>query len=178
MLPKSPRTGQEMKSKNPCKLISDGMFGNLWRDQEKLNDFKLEAYKDDKKVLPRKADWDLINLLRKRYNAKKEPSQQSLKTTKLVDLSGLPMNTRSLKNSAGCDLLAAKKTGGSWTGSNIQYYKSPHELVERLNLLIGSKQGGKASVSIGDEIVTVLNRLYQDGMIKKKYYQKLYTAYV
>ena len=51
--------------------LSDGMFGNLWVDQEKLNDFKLEAHKDDKKVLSRKADRDLINLLTKRDNAKK-----------------------------------------------------------------------------------------------------------
>ena len=63
-----------MKSKNPYKLTSDGMFGNLWIGQEKLNDFKLEAYKDDKKVLSRKADRDLIDLLTKRYNSKKQYS--------------------------------------------------------------------------------------------------------
>ena len=51
-----PKTGQGMKSKNPYKLTSDGMFGNFWIDQDKLNDFKLEAYKEDKKVLFRKAD--------------------------------------------------------------------------------------------------------------------------
>ena len=44
------RTGQGIKSKNPYKFTSDGMFGNLCIDKEKLNDFKLEAYKDDKKV--------------------------------------------------------------------------------------------------------------------------------
>ena len=61
---------------------------------------------------------------------------------------------------------------------NIQYYKSPDELVERLYLLIGSKQGGKVSVNLHNEIVTIIDRLYQDGIIKKKGYQKLYTAYV
>ena len=60
-----PKTGQGMKSKNPYKLTSDGMFGNRWIDQEKLNDLKLEAYKDDKKVLSRKADRDFIDLLTK-----------------------------------------------------------------------------------------------------------------
>ena len=70
------RTDQGIKSKNPYKLTSDGMFGNLWIDQEKLNDFKLEAYKDDKKVLSRKANRDLIDLLTKRYNSKKQYSQQ------------------------------------------------------------------------------------------------------
>ena len=84
-----------MKSKNPYKLTSDGMFGNLWIDQEKLNDFKLEAYKDDKKVLSRKADRDLIDFLTKLYNSKKQYSPQSLETfAKLIDLSGLPINAR------------------------------------------------------------------------------------
>ena len=157
-----------MKSKNPYKLTSDGMFGNLWIDQEKFNDFKLEANKDDKKVLSRKADRDLIDLLTKRYNSKKQYSPQSLETfAKLIDLSGWPINARSMKYAA------AKKTGGA-----IQYYKSPDELVERLYLLIGSKQGGKLSVNIDNEIVTILDRLYQDGVIEKKDYQKLYTAYV
>ena len=88
MVPKPPRTGQE--SENSYKLISDGMFGNLWIDQEKLNDFKLEAYKYDKKVLSRKADRDLIELLKKPYNTKKQYIPQSLKTfAKLIDLSGL-----------------------------------------------------------------------------------------
>ena len=66
-----PKTGRGMKSKNPYKLTSDGMFGNLWIDQEKLNDFKLEACKDDKKALSRKANQDLVDLLTKRYNSKK-----------------------------------------------------------------------------------------------------------
>ena len=96
---------------------------------------------------------------------------------KLIYLSGLPINARSMKYAA------AKKTGGA-----IQYYKSPDELVERLYLLIGSKQGGKVSVNIDNDIVTILDCLYlplladclclQDEIIKKKDYQKLYTAYV
>ena len=45
-----------MKPKNPYKLTSDGMFCNFWIDQQKLNHFKLEAYKDDKKVLSRKVE--------------------------------------------------------------------------------------------------------------------------
>ena len=110
-----------MKSKNPYKLTSARRFGNVWIHQEKLNDFKLEAYIDDKKILSRKAGWDLIDLLTKRYNSKKQHSPQSLETfVKLIDLSGLPINAHLLKYSAGCDLsaAAAKKTGGA-----IQYYK-------------------------------------------------------
>ena len=109
----------------------------------------------------------------KHYSTKKQYSPQSLETfVKLIDLNGLPINTHSLKYAA------AKETGGSWSGSNIQYYKSPDELVERLHLLIGYKQGGKVSVNIDNEIVAILDRLYQDGIIKKRDYQKLFTVYV
>ena len=114
------------------------MFGNLWIDQDKLSDFKLEAHKGDKKVLSRKAGQDLIQLLTKHYITKKQYSPQSLETfAKLIDLSGLPINARSMKYAA------AKKTGGSRPVSNMQNYKSPDEPVERLHLLIGSMQGGK-----------------------------------
>ena len=60
---------------------------------------------------------------------------------------------------------AAQKTGGA-----IQYYTSLDKLDERLYLLIGSKPGGKVSANIDNEIVTILDRLYQDGIIKKKDY--------
>ena len=92
------------------------MFGNLWIDQEELNNFKLEAYKDDKKVLSRKADRDLIELLTKRYNTKEQYSPQPLEIfAKLIYLSGLPINARSLKYAA-----AKKQVGvGQGPTSNI-----------------------------------------------------------
>ena len=53
-----PKTGQGVKSKNPgmksknsYKLTSEGMFGNLWIDKDKLNDFKLEAHKEQESSL-------------------------------------------------------------------------------------------------------------------------------
>ena len=121
MVPKPPRTGQGRKSKNPYKLTGDGMFGNLWLDQDKLNDFKLEAYRDDKKVLSCKADPDLIELFTKRYNTKKQYSPQSLKTfAKLIDLSGLPINARSYKYSAGRGPLCWVCQENRWDNSILQ----------------------------------------------------------
>lgn len=162
--PPAGRTGQGIKTKNPYKLTDEGKFGNLWINPHKLNELKLEAYKDEKKVLSRKADQDLIELLTKRYNTKKQYSEKSLKLfAKLIDLSGLPVNNRSIKYSAG-----RQRAGGA-----IQYYSSPDELVERLRLLVGSKQGGKVSVDIDNEIVNILDRLREDGVITKKEYEKI-----
>ena len=115
----------------------------------------------------------MIDLLTKRYNSKKQYSPQSLETfAKLIDLSGLPINARSLKYTP------AKKTGGSRPASNIQYYKSPDELVERLHLLLGSKLAGNVSLNIDYGIVAILYRLHKDEIKKRKDYQELYTTYV
>ena len=96
-----PTTGQgirESQTKNPYKLTGEGMFGNLQIDPQKLLELKVEAYRDGKKVLSRKADQDLIELLTKRYNTKKVYSEKALETfAKLIDLSGLPINARSKK---------------------------------------------------------------------------------
>ena len=96
-----PTTGQgirESQTKNPYKLTDEGMFGNLQIDPQNLLDLKVEAYRNGKKVLSRKADQDLIELLTKRYNTKKVYSEKVLETyAKLIDLTGLPFFARSKK---------------------------------------------------------------------------------
>ena len=173
-----PTTGQGIRTsqtKNPYKLTDDGMFGNLQIDLAKLYEFRVEAYKDGKKVLSRKADPDLIELLTKRYNTKKEYSQHALKTfEKLIDLSGMPLNTRSLKYTSTHQRSGSASVGGG----SIRYYKTPDELVERLELLIGSKQGGKVSVEIDNEIANILDRLLKDGVITKKKYKQIHKNFI
>ena len=171
-----PNTGQGIRtvkpqSKNPYKLTDEGMFGNLQIDPQKLLDLKVEAYRDGKKVLSRKADQDLIELLTKRYNTKKVYSEKALRTfAKLIDLSGLPVNPRSKKYTS------TQKPAS--VGGVVRYFNSPDELIERLYLLIGSKQGGKVSVRIDNEIAGILDRLREDGHISKKDYLQIYENYV
>ena len=148
------------------------MFGNLWIDPQKLLEFKVDGYKDGRKVLSRKVDQDLIELLTKRFNTKIQYSAESQETfAKLIDVSGLPVNNRSMKYSAG------QRNVTTSEGGAIRYYKSPDELVERLQMLIGSKQGGKKSAAIDNEIVSILDRLHKDGAINKKDYKKYILKY-
>ena len=171
-----PTTGQGIRTvkpqtKNPYKLTDEGMFGNLQIDPQKLLELKVEAYRDGKKVLSRKADQDLIELLTKRYNTKKVYSEKALETfAKLIDLSGLPINARSKK-------YASTRKPASVRGA-VRYFNSPDELVEQLHLLIGSKQGGKVSVGIDNEIVSIIDRLREDGHISKKDYLQIYKNFV
>ena len=157
------KTGEGI-SKNPYKLNKDSMFGNLFINPEKLNQFHHEAYNGDKKVLSRKMDIALMDLLTKRYNSKRLYSDKSLKTFgKLIELSGLPLNRRSMKFST--------VTGGSAKKSTIKYYSGPDELIQRLELLISSKQAGKKSRALDNEIVEILDALLKDGVIDKKAYK-------
>ena len=87
-------------------------------------------------------------MLTKRYNSRKQYSPASGKIfSKLIDLSMKPR----------------KKSGRG----RIALYKTPDEVVERLQLLTGSKQGGKVSKDIDNEIVTILDKLREEKVITK-----------
>ena len=139
--------------KNPYKLREDYTFGNLSINPQKLLDLKLEAFKNGKKIISKKIDYDFINLITKRFNSNKKYSNESLSLfNKLIKLSGLPTN-----------------------GGEIKYYKKPEELAKRLQLLIASKEAGNNSIALDNEIVTILNKLYTDGDITKEQYKLFYN---
>ena len=61
---------------------------------------------------------------------------------------------------------------------NAAKYKSPDELVERLQILVGSKEGGKVSKALDNEIVTILDKLRQVKALTKKQYNAIYRRWV
>ncbi len=168
------RTGTGVKSKNPYKLTPEGMFGTLWIDIEKLGQLRLEAYRDGKKVLTQKIDRDLVELLTKRYNSRRTYSPSSTQIfAKLIDLSGV-VNPRSKKYGVG----RAGPRPASRFGGRVSYYKTPDDLVERLHILIGAKQGGKVSKALDNEVVTILDRLYEDKVVNGRQYRNIYNKYI
>jgi hypothetical protein len=169
-LPTKPAVGSGLQTfKNPYKLTSDYLFGNLYIDPHKLLDLKLEAYKDGKKVISKPIDYDFITLLTKRYDSRKKYSSES-KTmfSRLIKLSGLPVNSRSLKFT---------KIGGACK-NEVKYYKNSKELAKKLQLLIASKEAGNESIAINNEIVGILNKLQRDGAITKDQYKSMYEQYI
>src|SRR5664279_3276081 len=60
------------------KLASDYTFGSLQIDPHKLLELRLDVYKNDKRVLSRKVDYDFIDLLTKRFNKRKTYSKSAL----------------------------------------------------------------------------------------------------
>ena len=67
----------------------------------------------------------------------------------------------------------------SQTGKGItyKYYSSCDELIERLNLLCGSKDAGNNSSEVRNEIVSILDILLNHGLIKPQEHNSLYTKW-
>ena len=65
MTGKGLETGLGHEPKNPYKLTQESTFGNLYIDPTKSLEMRLEAYKGDKKVMSRKVEADLLELLTK-----------------------------------------------------------------------------------------------------------------
>ena len=93
--------GKGMRYHNPYKASTDGQYGNLTINLNKLySQNKLVAKDKDtgKEVMNMKVDDDLIDLIDKRYNKNKTHSTLSRKIfNELTEKSGLPINKRSMK---------------------------------------------------------------------------------
>ena len=131
----------------------------------------LVAYSNKKKVLEEKADPDIIYLLTKRYNSKKNYSTKSVELfKKLIELAELTPAMHSQK----LNLFR----GGAVPACSKQYYGSLDELVDRLSLLTASAQAGNTSVDVKNEISEILDILLSNKCIIEKDYQKFYKNFL
>jgi len=172
----NPKSGKGVHTaKNPYKLSSDYTFGNLYINPQKLLDLKIEAFKNGKKVLSQKADYDLIELLTKRYDSRKQYSAHSKALfSKLIAMSGLPLMTKSMKFTNMTKKGGCADCNGT-CGGTVRYYKSPQELGKRLQVLIASKESGNQSTALDNEIINILNRLLIDEAITSDQYKMLHS---
>jgi hypothetical protein len=165
--------GLNQKPRNAYKLdLSTGKFGKLHINAPLLmTTLTLIAYLNKKKVLEEKVDPDLIYLLTKRYNPKKQYSSKSVELfKKLVELSELNPATHSKKLSIF--------RGGAVPACSKQYFSSLDELVDRLSLLTASAQAGNTSIDVKNEISEILDILLSNKCIEEKDYQKLYKTFL
>ena len=96
---------------------------------------KLNVFRGGKLIYEANADKSLINLLTKRYNPKTKYSLNAVKIfNDLNTLSNMPKQGSSGKS--------------RMVGSSVTYYNDPQNLVERMNILIGSMQAGNNSAVV------------------------------
>ncbi len=152
---KSGKLGDGIKVENKLK-VNNGKFGDLTIDPKKLTLGKLEVYKNNKKLIWKKIDKDLFDLLTKKYSKTRQYSNDSIATfNRLLELSGIPkMNIKSPK-------------------ANLKaiYYSNPTELVQRLEELLSARSAGNTGLE--KEINTVLDELLSIGQITLVEYRKI-----
>jgi hypothetical protein len=165
--------GLNQKPRNAYKLdLSTGKFGKLHINVPLLmTTLTLVAYLNKKKVLEEKIDPNLIYLLTKRFNPKKQYSSKSVELfKKLAELSELNPAIHSQK----LNLFR----GGAVSACSKQYFSSLDELVDRLSLLTASTQAGNTSIDVKNEISEILDILLSNKCIEEKDYQKLYKNFL
>ena len=160
----------KVKKGEGLKINSDHMFGSLYIDPNKLLEMRLEAFKNGKKVISQAIDHSFLELLTKRYNPRRSYSENAQNIFgKMIKLSGIsPFTTKSAKIGLGT---ACNK-------NKVKYYKTPDELVERLELIFASKNAGNNSIAIMNEAVEIMNTLLNDGLITSDEYKQMYTKFI
>lgn len=58
------------------------------------------------------------------------------------------------------------------------YLMKPNEIVERLNLLISSKEAGNDSIQVYNEIIEILDYLLRQKLITKNQHKKIYKNHI
>ena len=136
-------------------------FGDLEIDPVLLKAGKLRAFDNGKIVLEAPADESLYNLLTKRFIQSNQYTPQAVKTFKeLVELAGLPLHGGKSKKHK---LIHADPAPAP--AVLPQFYNDPDQLVERLHLLVASKQAG--NTGLDNEISAILDELMRTGAIPK-----------
>lgn len=144
-----------------------GEFGKLMIDPKKLKLHHLVARKGKKKVADGSVSKEVIDLLTKRFNPKRNYGEEALNMFKeLAKMAELPID---VSGSQKTKLLAPKKTG-------VKFYKGPKELVNRLQVLMGSWKAGNKATEIINEASEIADKLLSKGVIDQSKFQRLMTV--
>ena len=165
---KTLKTGQGIytqKKRNAYKINPNtGVYGNVRIDVPKLyGQLKLIAHKDGKKVYDKQVDFDTLDLLTKRFNSKKKYSPLSKMVFDYLNrISDIPIHRTSNKY---------KKVG-----SGVVYYNNPADLLDRLELLGGSRLAGNNGVK--NEFSKIAHTLNKLGVLNNNQLNSLLKEYV
>ena len=152
--------------RNAYKISQKGHDGGLVIDLPKLQgQLKVIAHKNGQKVYDKQADFDILDLLTKRFNSKKNYSELARSVfSDLNRLSKIPIHRTSKKYSK--------------LGSGVVYYNNPKDLLSRLELLGGSMSAGNNSSDVREEFVKIVHRLNKLNVIDNKQVNDLIKEYL
>ena len=138
---------------------------------------KLVVTKDSEIIVNQNVDDDFIELITKRYNSKKTYSKESEDLFRdLTELSGLPINKTSSKFKK--IIKTCSKDATACDSSTIEYYNDPTELLNELEIIIGSLKSGNTSPLLLNKGITIIDELIQKGFIDKDQHENLYKKLI
>ena len=164
---KTTQKGKGLKQpKRHAYKIQDGQYGGLVIDLPKLfNEMKLNVFRGGKLLYEADADKSLINLLTKRFNPKTKYSMNAVRIfNDLNTLANLPKHRSSGKS--------------RMVGSSVTYYNDPQNLVERMNILIGSIQAGNNSAVVKNDLSQINDELLRINAIDRSLHERFYQKYL
>ena len=157
--------GLKQPKRNAYK-IQDGEYGGMAIDIPQLfNEMKLNVFRGGKLIYSADADKSLINLLTKRFNPKTKYSINAVKIfNDLNMLSNMPKHRSSGKS--------------RMVGSSVTYYNDPKNLLERMNILMGSIQAGNNSPVIKNDLSQINDELLRINAIDSSLHERFYQKYL
>ena len=115
----------------------------------------------------------VIIIFTKRYNSKKTYSKESEDLFRdLTKLSGLPLNETSSK------FKKIIKPCECTTNTAIEYYNDPTELLNELEIIIGSLKSGNTFPLLLNKGIKIIDELIQKGFINQEQQENLYKKLI
>ena len=135
---------------------------NKISDNAKKQRFKLTGYSTD---VTKKLNKGLIT------EAEAQMRKKVIKDTRKVLNEYIDYNDQQLKNIKGSGL--KKKRGGA----QVMFFNNPTEMMQKLELVIGSMAAGNNSIELRNTGVALLDILFRNSIINRSQYNKIYKNY-
>ena len=135
---------------------------NKISDNAKKQRFKLTGYSTD---VTKKLNKGLIT------EAEAQMRKKVIKDTRKVLNEYIDYNDQQLKNIKGSGL--KKKRGGA----QVMFFNNPTEMMQKLELVIGSIAAGNNSIELRNTGVALLDILFRNSIINRSQYNKIYKNY-
>ena len=135
---------------------------NKISDNAKKQRFKLTGYSTD---VTKKLNKGLITEAEAQYKRK------VIQDTRKVLTDYMKYNNQQLKKIKGTGL--KKKRGGA----QVMFFNNPTEMMQKLELVIGSMAAGNNSIELRNTGVALLDILFRNSIINRSQYNKIYKNY-
>ena len=175
-------------------MDGNGVMGKITIDRPLLNRLLLKVHKDGKQIAYQPVPHDLVELLTKKYNTRKQYHPDAVQLfQKLIRHSEIPFDkVRNAKfknilsnmheSASGKDIpmseSAKQQTSPSGEGcsceeKSITILDSPEDAFKRLNILLGEISAGNTNESVKNEAGQLLEYLHKHGEITSDGYTQL-----